>query len=296
MKWAPLFGLPWPESHHGYPDYARILAGDAEPKPAYDVGYAQLKACLEGVAEGHPIDGRALMEALAIVSVRWPRRLCPDPPKRAPERVKGADLVRMALDMAPAMGEDGPVAVLGPWLQRMRFDVPAHHAAIVAAIGTASFAWPPDEPRPPVRSWLGPAGTLGGAYRDAVVGLSRTPPLPWRLVSQDGDRWHVEPLLRVSDWWVPTEAVSLPEVGAVDGPPQEGGLLLARIVPTASGWYAGNALVLPECPAQEVLEGWFTLLALPQLVGTRTLDVEDLLRRGGHLLVGWAHRWWWTQA
>lgn len=251
-----------------------------------------VRAVFGAIGSGEPFDRQALQRALEARGVVWPLRLNAEPPPVIDEAPHNDVFTRIALDIAPAAGEDGPRVVMAGWHSVLDLADPVHLRAWAGAVAAHAFVASGSKDRAPVRSWLQDGRRIVRPGRDGIAAAARTPPVPWRLHAQ-GERFAVEPLLPVHPAWVPSEAVDLSGVGGVDGGPVDGGMLLARLVPGPVGAVPVAGLALPQVPDAARLEAWFAHCALPQVVVNPDLLVEDVLRRGGHGIYRQAHAWWW---
>lgn len=195
-------------------------------------------------------------------------------------------LARMAADVSPAAGEDGPAAVLGPWADVRPVD-PWGRRAYVIALGAVAFACPPDDERTPARAWSGQrAGRARAPLRTSVHAVARSPWWPWRLRAE-GSRWRLDPCAGWGDDLVPEGAIDLSHAGGTAGGPAPGRIVLARVVRGPQGsWHAALPLVVP--PVDEALLAP-AVEAVHAHVGCARPRAEALAT-GGHLLAGLLHR------
>ncbi|MCB9664373.1 MAG: hypothetical protein H6732_09680 [Alphaproteobacteria bacterium] len=257
------------------------------PRAAQAVG--RLVATWEAMDAGGalPRDPVALLEEAGGT---WPPR-AGDAPMVVAEAVSTDVLARVALDVAPASGDDGPREALGAFAETLDLADPWHRRAWTAAVAALCLYVSGDDPRSPYRSWLKDRAGPAEPEREAALAVGRAPWGAWRLAGGDGDGWRVAPLLPVRPCWTPDGPVDLSEAGGVRGGPRPGGLLLARLVPTTAGWVARMPFLLPVAPPATLARGWLASAAFPLLAATPELSLEDVLRRGGHRVVAEAHAW-----
>lgn len=289
-------GPAWPSEDEGW---AKVAHRDRAPdEAAYRAAYQRLRARWASLASRTPSALGGWRADLVAMGARWPAVSGKEAPRPATAVADDVALARLALDRAPAAGDDAPRYVLGPWAAQLDLSVPAHRAVWAAAVACATFAIAPDDNRSPFRSWqreLSRRRRYHAADTSAVVAVARTPLVPWRTQAVDGG-WRLTPALPVRADRVPEVAVDLSVVGGVDGPPRDGGLLVARLVRCDAGWAVRTAFVLPDAPDDATLEAWWAVVAVPAIVATPELDADDLMRRHGHHLVARLHAWAWRRA
>lgn len=281
------------------------LRGDRWPAPA------AVDSSLAGV-DGLVDDAARAMAAIdagdATGAARWAevaRRadlaVGPDGPRVGPLRTTWlpdtAALARVALDASPDRGADAPAAILGRWADGLDLRRPAHRAAWRSAVALSSLAFDDALGRHPLRAAMRGQPRPPLPVRDGYHAAYRAPYLPFRIEGPAAQA-RLRPLLGVGAGWHPVGAVDLQGVGAVDGGPIDGGLLLARVVPVevdgGTRWVPLCGLALPRVPAPARLEGWVARLAVGQRLVAPNTSPAEAVRRAGHQLAGFAHRWWWT--
>jgi len=225
--------------------------------------------------------------------------LPPDP--RLVDRVPGVPslgaMVRVATDIAPAAGEEGPDRLLGPWVEELDPREPMHLAVLRQAVAASCFLAVEGDRwgRSPFVQWVRrkPHPTL--EERESFRAVERAPAAAWRLVEPCGDRWVIAALLGISRHAVPDAPVSIPALASVNGGGGSGDLLLARVVATEAGWVAPLALAVRGLPAPEVIRSWVALEGLLLGIDHKLPSLDELLRLRPHVLVRRAHEWAWTQ-
>ncbi len=292
MRLAHLVEVAWPDAAASLVDL-----GHVSPEARVEHAAHWLHAA---AAAAQAADGEALHAALTALLV--PLQPTPSPHGLEPvARVPSdAELARVALDRAPNAGEAAPNALLGAWAKHLNLGEPAHRRAWTAAVAASAYVCHDDDTRSPMRSFLrelrhGPAGRR--AEREAWVALHQAPLAPWELVALPnssgaplGAGFGVRPCVPVGAVPPADAAVDLAAVGQVFGHvPQAGDLLVARVLPSATGWVARTAFVLPGLPSRELLTGWMVDLLAPLRAETRVLHLDDALRAAGHRLVRAAH-------
>ncbi|MBW1881659.1 MAG: hypothetical protein JRJ84_25145 [Deltaproteobacteria bacterium] len=236
---------------------------------------------------------RELAEALGLWSP-----LPPDPRRMA--RVTAAPtlwaMVRVATDIAPAMGVEGPDRLLGPWVEGLEPRSTKHLVVLRQAVAASCFVAVEGDRwgRAPFLQWVRrkPHPALG--EREAFRAVDRAPATAWRLVEQRGGRWVLEDLVGISHRAVPDAPVSIPELASVDGGGAPGDLLVARVVATKEGWVAPLALAVRGMPDLEVIRSWVKMEGLLYNIDHKLPSLDELLRVRPHVLVRRVHEWAWV--
>lgn len=204
---------------------------------------------------------------------------------RAPWIPSTRDLARIAADVAPAAGEDGPWAVLGGWAA-VRARGPLAQEARRVAMAAGAFACPPDAARSPLRAWLADRPAPPAAWCAGALAVSRSPWWPWRVRAAAAGGWWLDPIGPMPAALVPEEPVALDGIGSVCGAVREGSVVALRLVRGTSGVVAVLPLVLP-CDDPAVLRG---ALAAAHAEAGDHRALACALSAAGHRFAGWAHR------
>jgi hypothetical protein len=250
---------------------AAILAGEV-PTPD-----GTLRELAEGLGLGAPLspDPRPVASVPAVPTLRA--------------------MVRVATDIAPAMGVDGPDRLLGPWVEGL--DPRTDQDVLRQAVGAACFLAVDGDRwgRSPFLQWVRRKPHPALEEREAFRAVDRAPPTAWRLVELVGERWVLEELVGISRRAVPETPVSIPTLASVHGGSGPGDLLVARVVPTEGGWSAPLALAVRGMPEREVIGSWVALEGLLYGIDHKVPSLDELLRLRPHVLVRRVHEWAWTR-
>jgi len=269
----------WDESAAG-----RKLRPVADPEAA-DAFLALLERVESGLAGAAEIEGAA--RRLGVWGpVRRDGRTVPVVADRVPAE---HEVVRMGTDLNPALGNEAPELVLGPWAATLDPGAPHHRRATRMAMAHCTY------------------GALDGAQLSPFVVWCRRrppPPLPERLafraiahapvglyrLRQVGERYELHDLLGLGGSW---SGVVMTDPGWVDVP---GEVCVARVVRSAAGPVAVMGLLLPKAPPTPLLRTWLHLDLLRSRVHHRGITLDVVLRKRGHVLVRRVHEWWWHHA
>jgi len=194
------------------------------------------------------------------------------------------DAARIALDYLPALGDYGPPEVLGPWVEELDPRVDAHRRALVHALAHLCFAPLCLDGTSPFHQWSRRKPPV--EERAAFRAVSRAPLAVWTLLRHAGRQWVLGDRLGLPAPLVPDQPVRVPAIGAVDGMPGEGDLLLARLARGGEGWVAFAPLGLRGDLADERLHTWVE----EELEGSTAL-----LQSRGQALVRRLHTWAWAR-
>jgi hypothetical protein len=257
---------------------------------------------LPGASPGDPQDVALPEDAVAWVAradlgdrgavpAPFTLRTCGERLEPAAAFTRTHELARLALDVAPDVGDQAPAWMFGPWADALEPGRPAHRRLWAAAVGAAAFTLAPEPGRSPFRSWCRDDPRPTEAERAAVVAVHRAPFAPWRLVERvDDRRWRLAATLPLGEGVCPLGPVDLAELGWWETPPTAGAVIMARVLPVGDGWCAVTPILLPATPSMTQLRGWLARVAWPMLQENDELRLEDVLRRAGHHLVALAHR------
>lgn len=209
----------------------------------------------------------------------WDKRL-PEAVDRAPTL---AEAVRVAVEAAPAAGNEAPDRVLGPWA-----DGPVSRELLAVAVATAAWFTPDVDDEAPWGAWARqeprPAAVERARFR-AVADA------PWGLwwLDGEGERVFLRDTAGLGPRWLPTEAVWVRPV-PLCGPLRA---VAARVILTRDGPVAVTPIGFPGLPddvrarADRIVEG----VASADPHASR----EEALRRQGHALVRSICEWLWVR-
>ncbi|MFT4628797.1 MAG: hypothetical protein ACI8PZ_007493 [Myxococcota bacterium] len=234
-----------------------------------------------------------LMEQLAI---HTPARHARGAPWAPMEAAAEADLVRIAADFSPAVGNDAPDLVLGPWADVMDIRRPPHRRALTAAIALYAVSEVERPLRAATERWRVRRPRFPPEERERVLHVQQAPQGVWHVEAGGPTGYRLRDLVGLHPRFVPSEPVTLGSVGAVGSQPLVGSTLTARVLPTPAGWVGVTALQVDGQVPPAAVAAWVRLLtARSRLVGRRD-PVEGILARRGHVLARRLHEWAWSQA
>ena len=213
-------------------------------------------------------------------------------PETAPYVPTLDELLRVALDIAPAAGNEAPDRLLGPLSDELDLYDPVHRRAAIVTVAAACFLVPDDEAaeegRSPFEQWVRRSPVPPARDRSAFRAVAKAPWALWRITSTAP--------LRLAD------TTGLAPAFCPDGPvnadladalvaPEPGRALLAKLVPTADGWTVALGLVLPDVPSSALIASW-----VAEVVRHAGTPLEEALASHGHVLVRRAVERWWRSA
>jgi hypothetical protein len=240
---------PWPEPLPAVDPYDDLPStGDGERA----VLSSWIQTALRGGA-GRWGEIQQLAERLGLFAA--PRH---DPrlPEVATAVASTSCLLRIATDIAPASGNDGPDRFLGPRVDELDVRVPGHRALLVLATAACCFLVPDDDEKTPLHRWSRQPPAPSVSDRAAVRAIARAPVGVWTLTG--GPRsFSVRDGIGIAPAWVPDAPVDVGEAVLWSGPARAGDTLVARMVRTVEGFRACLGLVLP-CPPRRRGPGWWT--------------------------------------
>lgn len=211
-------------------------------------------------------------------------------PQRVDRVPSADDMARIACDIAPASGNDGPDRVLGPWADELDARQPADRRALITATAAACFFPPDDDPQTPFEAWCRRPPAPSVAERARFRAVARA---PWAIRRITG----TDPLCSVdatglADAWTPGDQLTVAPIASLIAP-RVGDTLVVRAVRLADGeWIAALALVVPGFPPDSAIAGWVA----DAVARSDGLTVERALARHGQVLVrracerAWARR------
>jgi len=257
---------------------------------------------------GEDPQGRAALDAVRTGEIdtlppRWLARATASVPAPPPERPAGdllasvIDLVRIAIDYAPAAGHDAPHRVLGPWALDLDPDLPGHQRAWLHA--AAALAFTPLSPKrasPAVQyARRSKSNKATAAVRHSVRVVGWAPMSLWEIgLAEGGGHWLVD-RVGLDPRQLPDGPVHLGDLGLMAGEVGPGDTLLARVARDAYGWRAVVALGLPGRPSDALVARWLSWVVLERRLRSPTLPRPVVLRRWGWELCRYAHEWAWLR-
>lgn len=239
-------------------------------------------------------------------SLRISRRLTVDrrTPRPLPDHLASdADLVRLGADVLPAVGQEAPDRILGPLVDELDVHRPEHRLTLRAALAAACFVVPDgmrapgtglDPGQTPFEIWSRRKPLPSPAERAAVRAIERAPWTAWMVLSlPDAQTARLHDLVGIAPSGLPDEPVRLVGTATPFRPLQAGDTLLARVVRGPDGWEARTPIAIPGGPPAVRIRSWVRLELVRQRLGQRTLTVDALLRRRGHVMARRLLEWAW---
>jgi len=259
-------------------------------RPEVEAFLGDLAAAMAGDGAPAPLVARATKLAL---DMRWRvDQLDTDIPA---EVADAATVARIAVDIAPSLGNDGPGRIVGPWAEGLDAAVPADRAVLQHALAAGCFVEIDEDPheRTPYLQWVRRKPRPSFAVRDTVRPLMHAVPGAWRVADIGPEGWIVEDLVGVAPGARPDGPVRV-TAASVQGPAVPGDLLLARIVRTKAGWVAPIGFTLRGCPPRERVAAWVRAESWVRRLGDKLPSLEGMLREWPHTLWRRAHEWAWV--
>lgn len=212
----------------------------------------------------------------------------------APERAERVppvdDLARVACDVAPASGNDGPDRIFGAWADELDAAIPADRSALILATAAACFFPPDDDTLTPFESWSRRSPAPPAADRAMFRAVARAPWAIRRITSLDPVR-SVD-ATGLAGPWTPGDDLAIAPIASLVAPQVGDALLVRAVRGKDGGWTAALALVVPGFPPAEAIAAWVADV----VAQSGGLTVERALARHGQVLVrracerAWAER------
>lgn len=206
-----------------------------------------------------------------------------------------AELVRLATDADPSVGQFAPDVVLGPLA-----DEAVDRRSLVVAVACGAFVTGDGVDASPYRRYVRRQPIPPEAERLAVRAIALAPFAPFAIERIERDRVWVRDVAGLHRDAVPSVAQLRPP-GLPFGPVGPGDLLFARMARGPEGFVATVPLGVPG-PVPEALGTWVRWLSWLDVFDRQergltpppTLTMVELLRRLGHLIARWTieQRWW----
>jgi hypothetical protein len=193
-----------------------------------------------------------------------------------------ADLCRIGTDYSPALGNDAPGLLLGPWA------LTASPAVLQVAVAHLAMARASLKRPSPVRTWGRNQPRPSVAERAAIRAVDHTPLSLWK---RDGN--GLRDLVGLARGFIPEGSVQVEPIVHL-GPPNGGGVIAARVLPTASGWAAFGAIEIPGHPPASRIRRWRDEVVAQAIAAATRATVETALMWRGHVLVRRAAEWAWS--
>ena len=217
--------------------------------------------------------------------------IAPTPLERWPTL---SDLVHIACDIQPDIGDEAPGVALGPWSDVMDVTRASHKQLLRTAVALCGLSCTDSEPTSPLRRFLNNGAHKKHNSRPALSSVLRTPMGLWRITKADGQRWRVRDLLDLEHVWTPSGAVDLRTLASVASQPLDvGDTVCARLLPTPDGHVAVVGFYVKGSPDTETLESWRALVLTRHHKERPNGSIGAAVSRYGHLLAQRLHLWAW---
>lgn len=204
--------------------------------------------------------------------------------------------VRVAAEHRPAVGDDGPAALLGPWADEL--DVRLSHHRLAAAVAMGLLAFPPDPlaagRKAPVTRWSQQKPRPEPVLRAEVARIARMPPTLWEVVSKDERGWTLREMIGLHPRRDPGAPVAVSNVGVTELLPVKA--IFTRVVACPDGPRAVLSLGLPAVPPDALLVRWREEMIAIALEDYPEATLDVALRKAGHHLCLRAFQWRWLSA
>ena len=242
-------------------------------------------------ASGSPLASRWVQLAEARTSSSPPEE------PRAQRLPTVDELVRVACDLLPQAGNDGPHHALGPWVEQLEPRLPQHHQALLHA--TAALAFVPISPQRAApatqQARRSRSVQLSAQVRQGLRAVSWAPMGLWQL----GDAWQgghrLVDRIGLPPQVLPEGPVHLGQLGLVAGPVGPGDTLVARVAVDERGWRVAVGFGIPGRPPQALVDRWVRWVVLERRLRAPSMPRVVALRRWGHELARYAHEWAWLR-
>jgi len=203
------------------------------------------------------------------------------------------ELARLATDYLPALGQDAPDLLYGPYSDELDAKRPRQRALLLRSIALAGIDTIQGSPFSGAELWTRSNITPSVEDRARVRMVSDVPLGLWRIDSIENHHAVLCDLLGLDEAFLPGGPTLVRDCLSVtdcDGP-----YLLARVSWTPSGWMAHLPLALPAIPPIELIQSWLQHEALHARLRSRKITLEGLLKRRGHVLIRRLHEWLWLR-
>jgi hypothetical protein len=284
-KHDPYGDLHWEVLGLGYRDY---LASEGElARAAYE---ALAQEYDDRVCAGQTELPDALIEQLRL---RPSILLNPVSPNEPYSPIDTEELARLATDFQPALGQDAPDLIYGPFCDEMDANQPPDRALLLRAIALAGMEHIQGSPFSGAEMWARSHITPSVEDRARVRMISDVPVSLWRIESQRDAHATLADQLGLRAEFLPDRPVLLADCMSVTK--AQATHLIARVGRTPSGWTAHFPLTLPSIPPLEAINQWLRTELLRARLRVRRITLERLLKRRGHVLIRRLHEYLWLR-
>jgi SAM-dependent methyltransferase len=212
-----------------------------------------------------------------------------------------ADVARIAGDFCPTGAAEAADRVLGPLALGLDIANPDHRATLLAAFAHHAFVLADGLGRPQGRGfdpgksgfdqWLRRKPRPFPEQRHAVRAVYRAPLTAWILHRKVPGGWILDDLVGLTPAAVPTGPVQISQMGCPIREARPGDTLLARVLQGPDGWHAFGAIAIPGGPPRQSVQTWMYLELMRGRLTRRSLTVDRMLRRRGHVLARRVCEW-----
>ena len=228
---------------------------------------------------------------------RPPHHGQPIPPTPRAQWLRCEDLLNIGCDIQPALGDDGPDEVLGPWSDVMDAALPAHRQLLIHAVALCGLSCTGPEPTSPVRRFLNNGAQKKLRNRQELSCILRTPMGLWRITEHNDDGWRVRDLIDLETVWSPDGPVDLTALASVSGAPaQPGDTVCARLLATPNGATAVVGFVVNGSPPEDTFAAWRQDVLERHHAERPHGSIGCAVSRHGHRLARYLHQWAWHAA
>jgi SAM-dependent methyltransferase len=284
-----------PPARNGYADYQH--AGGTLDEARYQALSTAFVADMAAGARPEQLRQQALELRVwgpALPDHRTERPVAPYVPSEA-------QMARIAGDFCPTGAAEAADRVLGPLALGLDVTRPGHRATLQAAFAHHAFALADGSGRPKGRGfdpgksafdqWLRRKPRPLSRQRHAVRAVYRAPFTAWILHRRVPGGWILVDLVGLNPSARPTEAVQISQIGCPIREARPGDTLLARVLQGPDGWHAFGAIAIPGGPSRQSVRTWMYLELMRGRLTQRSLTVDRLLRRRGHVLARRVCEW-----
>ena len=279
----PHSDIHWELIGYGYDDYR--AHGGRLAQDAYEALGRDFDRDVQG--------GRVAFDDTTLHTLRLiPPFLLPAIPPREPYRpMSEADIIRIATDYLPSLGQDAPDLVFGPWRDELDARTPRGRELLRRALSIAGVEHIQGSRFSGAEMWARSNITPSVEARAQLRMVADAPHGLWEITHHEGDQVALKDLLGLDASYVPSGPVRLRDPLSVSG--RDGSFMLARVAYTPEGWEAHLPLVLPVIPPLAQIQLWLQQEIWHARLQDPKITEERLLRRRGHVLIRRLHEWLW---
>ncbi|MEN0064757.1 MAG: hypothetical protein AAGA48_21610 [Myxococcota bacterium] len=277
----------WPGVLEPRDPFAAPLPKDIVESP----GRERLEGLWTGRGDPNAIEQWAIARGLDARMVPG-KLVLPSSPRLATE----AELVRLATDADPSLGQFAPDVVLGPVA-----DETEDRRSLVVAAAAGAFMVGDGVDASPYRRYTRRQPMPPEAERLEVRAIALAPFAPYRIERLEGDVVWVSDLAGLHPSAVPKGPVRLRPPGRPFGPGGAGDLLFARMALDQQGFVATVPLLVPG-PLPDAFSQWVRWLVWLDVFDRQergrtpppTITMVEVLRRQGHIMCRWTIEQVWS--